>query len=278
MEQGKFRTFDGLQLYFRYFQKPDSRDLLLTVHGHGEHSGRYEKFEARLKNTPVSLACFDARGNGRSEGRPVFLNSFEDYLKDVDAYERFLRKTYQTPEKIILLGHSLGALVAINWATRNSGRVKGLILSSPCFGLNLPGWVCRLNEWVRKTFPGFYYSHPVYPPHLTHNLEEVEVYKKDPWIQRKMTPALLCEMLSESKKLQSLEKIVCPWPVFIMASGLEKIVDLKATKSVFEKIEAPQKKLEIFPALYHEIFNEIEQDEVFEVLGKFIQKTIDNRP
>lgn len=273
-QEGVFHAHDGLKLYYRYFRRQGERGRILILHGHGEHSGRYEKFAAELAPLKLSIAMMDLRGHGRSEGRRVFMNSFEDYLQDVDSFAAFLEAQNKGFAPFILLGHSKGGLLAVLWAMRFPEKLKGLILSSPCLGLKVPAVLIGLNRVLRRLVPGFVYRNPVYPPYLTHNLEELARYKRDTLIQRKISPALLDAMIRAMKDVKAVSRIQFSFPVVILASGLERVVDLAETRTFYEKLETPFKELKIFEGYYHEIFNELGQEKVFEALKGSLSRMI----
>ncbi len=271
-EQGTFQSFDGLKLFYRYYSAGPSTPLLILLHGHGEHSGRYEKFAQILADEKISIASFDFRGNGRSEGREVHVNYFEEYLEDVSSFIASLKQRYQVPEKVTFLGHSLGGLVAVHWARRFPEKLEGLILSSPCLGLILPGFLKVFNSFLNEWVPRLSYRNPVYPPHLSHHPEEVALYRNDPFIKRKMTVRLLHEMLRYMTRLDHLDVIRYPFPVYILMAELEKVVDPFRTKAFFDKVQAPAKKMIVFPGFYHEIFNERDQEKVFNSLKECLRE------
>ncbi len=263
---GYFQGAGGIRLFYRYFQCPGAVDTLVILHGHGEHSGRYEKFFPILQDQHLSIGVYDARGYGLSEGREVYVESFEDYLRDLTEFIRFLQEAHGQKGKIYLLGHSLGGLVAVHWALRFPERLRALFLSSPFLGLRLPGFLILMNSLLNRWNPGFIYRNPVYPPHLTHNPEEVRNYRADKLIKRKISVRLLDQMLLYQTKLEAVERFRFPFPVYIMAAGLEKVVDLERTQSFFRRMEAPRKEMKIFDDFYHEIFNELEQEKAFDFL------------
>ncbi len=265
-EEGTFQTFDKLKLFYRTYFSPDAHDWLLILHGQGEHSGRYEKFPTFLAGQKISIALLDHRGHGRSEGKDVYVDRFDDYLKDVSAFQAFLERRYPTARRIVLFGNSLGGLMAIHWAFAYPERLKALILSSPCLGLLQPEWILRLNHFLNFVFPGYVYRNPVYPPFLTHDPEEIEKYKQDGLVKRRISARLLDEMVRAARILEKRETCSFPFPVHILMAGDERIVDPKKTKSFFGKIHAPQKDLKIFPGFYHEIFNETSQADALEAL------------
>ena len=244
---------------------------MVIVHGHGEHSGRYEKFAEKLNGKRLSIAVYDARGYGLSEGRDVYVDSFEEFLADLTEFLDFLAKNFSPQKKTYLLGHSLGGLVALHWALRFPERLHAFFLSSPFLGLRLPAPLVGLNSLLNRLMPDFVYQNPVYPPHLTHNPEEIRNYKADPLIKRKISVRLLSEVLKYQAQLGTMTHFRFACPVYVMAAGLEKVVDLERTKTLFEKFQAPRKTIKIFDGFYHEIFNELEQEKAFDYLKSCIR-------
>lgn len=271
-EIGRFLTEDGLHLHYRFYRDPAAERTLVILHGHGEHAGRYEKFSRILDGERVSIAVYDARGAGQSEGREVYVNSLEEYIRDVSTFTAFV-KDKLSPQPMVLFGHSLGGLVALHWALRFPHKITRLILSSPCLGLRLPRPLVGMNDFFNRMIPKMLYQNPVYPPHLTHNLEEVEHYRKDRLIKRKISVRLLAEMIKYGNLIEAEANLEFPFPVFVLMAGLEKVVDKDRTFRVFERMKAPEKKLQVFEGFYHEIFNELGQEKAFEALKACLRWT-----
>lgn len=272
-EEGIFQNSDGLKLHYEYFPRMAAKDTLLILHGHGEHSGRYRKFASILEADSLNIAVFDYRGQGRSEGDEVFIHQFEDLTRDVSSFVDFLKTRYGLHEKFFILGHSLGGLVGVHWALQNPSKLKALILSSPFLGIQLPKYLVQMNHFLSRYMPKMIYSNPVYPPHLTHNLEEVANYSKDKLIKRKITARLLDEALLAMEKLEKMTPIRFPFPFYVLVADMEKIVNGNTTKVFYERVQAPAKELIAFSGFYHEIFNELGQEKAFEALKRCIYKS-----
>lgn len=269
-----FFDSEKLRLFYRYEPAPNERAFCMILHGHGEHAGRYDKFLRILNSEGISAAIFDYRGQGKSEGPEVYCESLADYLRDASAFLAFLRKTYSIPEKVIVHGNSLGALVAVHWVVKNMGNVRGMVLSSPCLGLKLPAPLIALNGFLNAVAPRFIYGNPVYPPHLTHDLEEMETYRKDPLIKRKISVRLVSEMLLYGSLLEQKTEYRFSFPVFMLVPDIEKVVDGPKALAFFQKIKAPLLEMRKFPGFYHELFHELGQDQAFEALRGYMKRII----
>ncbi|OHE83028.1 MAG: hypothetical protein A3G75_07785, partial [Verrucomicrobia bacterium RIFCSPLOWO2_12_FULL_64_8] len=120
----KIRTPDGVMLAARHLPKPGARFTLVYFHGNAEDLGTSGEFLEMLRDRlGVSVFSWDYRGYGLSGGRcgePAT-------LRDAHTVLAFLRDTLQTPpERLILLGYSLGGGPAVELAA--SRQCAGLVL------------------------------------------------------------------------------------------------------------------------------------------------------
>lgn len=268
--EGLFWTEDGERLFYRFQPaSPHAKNPIILIHGHGDHSGRSLKFFDRLKDLDYPIAAFDLRGCGQSSGRRVYVSRFEDYLNDVSNFLDFLGKQFQISVPISLFGHSLGGLIATAWARQNQDRISKLILSSPLFGIPGAGMVQGLVQFLNLCCPALMIPNPVNPLFLTHEASEIQRYRADPLIQRRITVRLVHEMLRYISIFER-EEVSLACPIAVLMAEKDYIVDPRATRRFFEKLEAKRKTLEVFDGFYHEIFNEIGQDQAFEKLRYYL--------
>ena len=116
-------TSDGVKIHGWYATHPDAKVSLLYFHGNAGHLGDRRGFIDDLRQLPANVLAIDYRGYGRSEGKP----DEEGLYRDATAtYEWLAAKT--SPERIVLLGKSLGAGPACEIASTR--KVGGLIVQS----------------------------------------------------------------------------------------------------------------------------------------------------
>ncbi len=120
-----FEAEDGIDLHGWWMPHPEARATLLLCHGHsGSIAHRVEQFK-ELFDHRLSLFAFDYRGYGNSDGRP----SEKGLYRDVRAAYDFLAEVIgEEPERIVLVGQSLGGAVAIDGALHRP--VAGLVVQS----------------------------------------------------------------------------------------------------------------------------------------------------
>jgi pimeloyl-ACP methyl ester carboxylesterase len=112
-------TPDGLRLNVRVHGHGPCR--LLFIHGFGDGGFVWDPIVRKLG--PVATAALDLRGHGDSQWDPLQCYSVNDHVEDASEVFEALRL-----DDTVLVGHSLGAEVALWLAVRFAKRVKGLAL------------------------------------------------------------------------------------------------------------------------------------------------------
>lgn len=144
METAKIHSMaDGTALYYRISRAGHaSRGVIVLLHGMASNLTRWSEFVERttLKNN-WDLLRLDLRGHGESmTRRPIGMEIWSRDLIDLLDAEGY--------ERAVLIGHSLGAHLALYFAARVPARVRGIVLIDPLFSQALrprPRWVQRLR-------------------------------------------------------------------------------------------------------------------------------------
>lgn len=275
-ETGYFTSFDGLPLFYRAWAKPSSTAVML-VHGFGEHSGRYEELVSSLQELPCSFLIHDLRGHGKSGGERVFVNRFDDFIQDLYDFRDFAeKKLVPGASRFILMGHSLGGLVAVHSALRAQNKWQDLILSSPFFGIYGPNQLALfLSKGLNRFIPHVVVNNPVDPVFLTHDSERVKLYTTDELIQRRITVGLTKEMLVAGAKALLMAGEVSI-PLFVMTGSEEKIVSPSKIREFYGRTKSFRRELRVFDGFYHELFQEINRAAFFNALKQYLHFFISN--
>ena len=132
-----YRGENGLKIFYRKIVAENEKARLVIAHGLGEHSGRYENIFHLLLPTGVSIWALDFCGHGRSQGKRGHTHSFQQYVLDLKKLVVLSREAKPDKEKIFLLGHSMGGLIALNFAQQFPELIDGIIASSPALGMKV---------------------------------------------------------------------------------------------------------------------------------------------
>jgi alpha-beta hydrolase superfamily lysophospholipase len=174
---------------------------------------------------------------------------------------------------VVLYGHSMGGNIVINFALREINPFQLLIATSPWIRLTeapsafLNGFVKILN----KTIPAFPISAPIDAEGLSHVPEEVEKYKTDPLNHSKITPRLMTEITNAGEfALTNISKLHKP---FLLLHGDEDpVCSFKASSEM--AIKSKTCSFIPFKQKYHELQNETNRDEVFNIIKEWLSGNI----
>lgn len=271
MESKNIITFDGKNLYFWYNTVEKPSNIILLIHGFGEYSERYKSLFERLNTESISTFAFDLRGHGKSEGIRSYISNFEDYIADLTIIVDIVREITKS-EKITLLGHSMGGLIASVYTSRYQNNVKSLVLSSPFFGLSMEvPFVKKLAGNIASVLiPSFSMPAGIKGEYCTHDKEIAKAYDTDPMINKYATARWFTEIVRTQKRIDDIASKI-DIPVAILSAGDDKLVSLEAEKRFFERLSSKDKYLKIFEGFYHEIFNEIKKEEAISELIKWLK-------
>ena len=107
-----FTGHKDAKLFMQKWSTKNSVGTILITHGHGEHSDCYHRLISEFEQTNWNFIGWDLRGHGKSAGPRGYAVDFSEYVLD---YDIFLNKCLSFDDvkskPVILLGHSMGALV-----------------------------------------------------------------------------------------------------------------------------------------------------------------------
>lgn len=252
---------DGLNIFYRHYKASPEKARMVISHGLGEHSGRYLNVINRLVPKGISIFAPDFRGHGKSDGKRGHVLSFDDYLEDLYSIFEEVVKEKKPGKKCFLLGHSMGGLIAINYAISRQETIDGLIISSPSLGVavKVPAIKAALGKAMSSLWPGLSLNNELDASKLSHDEQVVMAYRNDPLVHNRVTARWFTEFLSAMENTNN-HILEIKAPFLMQIAGDDHLVNAAASKSFFEKLSSKDKTLHVYEGLYHEIFNEKEAD------------------
>jgi pimeloyl-ACP methyl ester carboxylesterase len=121
------RTFDTGEVAINYVESSATGPLLIMLHG---ITATWQVFETTIPFLAVRwrVVAVDLRGHGRS-GRAEGRYALTEYVRDIDALHRHL-----SDEPAVVVGSSLGSMVAIGLAAEDQDAVRAVVLEDPPLG------------------------------------------------------------------------------------------------------------------------------------------------
>lgn len=268
----KLLSFDATPLFYRVVRsegKPKGR--VIIVHGIGEHGGRYLEVAEHLALKGFESVIPDLRGFGKSGGARAYAHRFSDFHSDLETLLSFIQRSREQAP-MFYLGHSFGGLLVSSYITMKRLKPKGLILSSPSFGLvaRVPSWRRALGIAAARIAP--YYSQPtgVRAEVLSHDPDVVSGYNRDPLIYQRISARLYREFLRLMALAPTIaQSLECP--TMVLQAGEDHIVDKEKTFIFYKALACTDKVLHVYPGLYHEILNEGGRQAIFLTISEWLQ-------
>src|SRR5689334_18583967 len=288
-ELHQLQGVDGSRVRYRRWL-PDAGDLRATlqlVHGASEHSGRYARLAQALTARGIGVYAMDLRGHGRtaeSTGIGRFGNGLgvDTVLDDVDALHLVIADEHPGVPRV-LLGHSMGSIIALASAERNGADLTALVLSGPIgVAPQLADSVTALEEAVAAgaadhaldalgAFNEKFEPARTRYDWLSRDPAEVDKYVTDPLSGDEMplTVAYAAGVFALAVRAATPEAVAeLPdgLPVLLLSGQLDPVggadaVQVTALAQLFTERGLPVEQ-HVYPEARHEVFNETNRDEV----------------
>jgi len=269
------QTRDGMALVRRDWPSADARGTIVIVHGLGEHIGRYAHVAARLNADRWSVVGYDQRGHGASPGERGRIAAHDDLLVDLAAIIDEVRA--EAPGPLVLLGHSLGGLVVARFVAGalESPRppwqrdVDALVLSSPALAIGMTTAKRTLLATLEALTPNLGIGNGLDATGISRDAAVVAAYRADPLVHDRIAPRLVRFLADAGPTVLALAP---RWqvPTLLLYAGSDRLVVPAGSAAFAAAAPAAVVTARPFASLFHEIFNEPEQDEVLGVLTAWL--------
>ena len=245
-------------IYYRYW-KTDKKEIanIFSIHGLGGHCIWFDNAAGLFNQKGISYFSFDLPGFGQSKYKKGTIDSYDTWVSVTkETIENFL-VTLSVNSPVFILGHSLGALIAI--LLSENVKANGWILSVPGFEGKKELWpffkvVLPILTKAVIT-PDENIALPFGPELLTKNKETQIKIKKDPYRIINPSAALLMQVYllsNKTKKINTLPKD----PTLVLVASEDKICSNTATEDYFEKLINPNKCMKAYTNFFHDLFVE----------------------
>jgi alpha-beta hydrolase superfamily lysophospholipase len=278
---------DGSRVrYRRWLPDGDLRGTVQLVHGASEHSGRYRRLAGALTAHGFGVWAMDLRGHGRT-AESTGIGRFgglgvDTVLDDVDALHLVIAEQHPGVPRV-LLGHSMGSIIALASAERNGADLAGLVLSGPIgVAPQLADTVTALEEAIAAGAAdnaldalGAFNERfePARTRHdwLSRDPAEVDKYVADPLSGDEMplTVTYAAGVFALAVRAAAPEAVASlrdGLPVLLLSGqrdpvGGDDAVQVTALAQLFTERGLPVEQ-HVYPEARHEVFNETNREEV----------------
>ena len=242
-------TRTGVTELRRRWPASDPWAAALIVHGLAEHSGRYERTGAHLASAGIDTHAFDLQGFGASGGRRADIDDWSTYL--VQVLDNLV-PLFATNLPVVLLGHSIGGLIAVDYTLSRHRQPDLVVLNAPAIGAVVPTWQRQGAPLLARLVPGLTLSNPIYPEEIFTDPEMVENYRTDPLALTRTTVRLGAIVLDRMERVgRSLDMYTAP--TLVLHGGADSLVPPAVSVPLGER---PTVERRVYPGIRHGSINE----------------------
>lgn len=246
------------------------RGAVLLAHGYAEHAGRYAHVADRLTAAGYAVYALDHWGHGRSDGTPGFVPMFQTFVDGMAAL--LARVQAGHPDlPLFLLGHSMGGLISTLLLARYQSRFNAAVLSGPAIVPAAPP--SPLLIWISRFLSRFFPRTGVLTLDangVSRDPDVVAAYLADPLVYKgKISARLGAEMFDAMARARDGASGIT-LPILIQHGDADSLAAPAGSQFLYDHLGSLDKKLILYPGLFHEIYNEPERERAIgDMIGWF---------
>jgi alpha-beta hydrolase superfamily lysophospholipase len=244
---------------------PSARYVALIAHGYGEHARRYGHVAERLVAHGAAVYAPDHHGHGLSDGERALVDDLDKGVHDLHSVaERAEGEHPGLPA--VLIGHSMGGLIATRYAQLFGRELAALVLSGPAVGGNpdLEG-LAQLDP-----IPDV----PIDPAVLSRDVAVGQAYADDPLVYHGPFRRETLMGLSAAVAAVAEGGTFGALPTLWIHGEADELVPLVYTRPAIDLVRGDSFEERLYPGARHEVFNETNGDEVIGDVLAFIDRTL----
>ena len=252
-------------LHVSTWPNPEATFLVALAHGYGEHAGRYAHVAERLISEGAVVVAPDHLGHGRSEGERALIGRGEDLTDDLHLVAARARADHPGLP-MVLIGHSMGGLIATRYAQRFGEELSALVISGPIIGGNDAMQALLDLDPIPEV--------PIDPAGLSRDPAVGEAYAADPLVYHgpflRPTLEALFDGVARVAEAGSLGEVPTLW----IHGTEDPLAPLELTREAAEAIAGSDFQQRIYEGAAHEVFNETNREEVLDDVVAFIHTAL----
>lgn len=267
-----FTATDGENLALHEWplgERATRRGTVLLVHGLGEHMGRYAALAEQLNTWGFAVRGYDQYGHGRSSGARGDLTHEQRLLVDLADIIDATRMRMAPGEPLVLLGHSLGGLVAARLVSMQVRPVDGLVLSSPALDPGFSLFQKLLLSVLPRLAPHLRVGNGLKVQYLSHDAAVVARYRRDRLCHDRIS-ALLARFTAQAGPATLAAAPEWTVPTLLLWAGADRLVRPAGSAAWLAAAPPALVTGQCFEGLYHELFNELNAAPVFAALEQWL--------
>ncbi|OLP61363.1 lysophospholipase [Xaviernesmea oryzae] len=283
----------------------DARGVLIVCHGLSEHSLRYRRLAEAMGARGMAVYALDHRGHGLTRGPNHLLGRFAEKggmdaaLDDVAALRAHAAERHPGLP-VILFGHSMGGLIALNAVERYPDLFDAVTIWNSNFNAGLAGRGGQLLLAIERWLKGSDVPSAWVPPltfgawaraidnprtpsdWLSRDPAEVDAYLADPLCGFDPTVSLWMDvfrMIYQAAEPERLKRLRASLPILLVGGGKDPATDggkaISWLADRMRKAGLNHVYVRLYPEARHETLNDLDRDRATQDLAQWIDTVLD---
>jgi alpha-beta hydrolase superfamily lysophospholipase len=268
------RSFDGVDdvriVYDVWTPDGTPRGVVILAHGLGEHARRYDHVAARFGRDGLVTYALDHRGHGRSGGKRVLLKDISEFTADFDTLVGIAAKDHPGATRIVL-GHSMGGGIVFAYGVEHPDDYDLMVLSGPAVAAQtaVSPLLASIAKAVGAIAPGLPMQ-ALDSSAVSRDPAVVNAYNTDPLVYHGKVPAGIGRALLRVGETMPQRAPSLTAPLLVVHGSDDRLIPVEGSRSLVAAVGSSDVELKVYPGLYHEVFNEPEQDQVLDDVVSWI--------
>ncbi len=159
---------------------------------------------------------------------------------------------FATDLPVVLLGHSVGGLMVIDYGLGRHRRPDLVVLNAPALDVVVPAWKRKTAPLLARIAPGLTLGNPIEPSSIFIDQSVADDFRNDPLVVKRTTARLggfLVERMEHVERSLELYDL----PTLVVHGGADTLVPPEISEPLGR---LPNVERRVYPALRHESINE----------------------
>jgi alpha-beta hydrolase superfamily lysophospholipase len=244
------------------------RAAVVLVHGLKDHSTRYAEVADRLAQRGYAVHAYDLRGHGSSGGRRAYVESFDEYIADLDTFVGQVKQLEPT-KPVFVLGHDMGATIALEWVLQKKPDIAGLVVSGASLHNSSSGFRQFVTRAAGTVLPLLALL-SVDVDHLSQDPAVVQACKTDPLVEHGNGPARTARELLRAMDFVDERESQVRVPILILHGGADVLSTPAVSRELYGRVGSADKALHVYDGMFHDLWREPARAKVMQDLSDWL--------
>lgn len=263
MFESFFEGSEGNIFYRRWDGVGEPVRTVLIVHGYAEHSGRYSHVAEVLAARGAVVYASDHLGHGRSDGERALITDFGHVVDDLHLLAAIARGD-RPGLPLVLVGHSMGGLLAARFAQRWPDEVAGVAFCGAVIG----DWQWARDVLTERELPFI----PFEPGALSRDSSVGADYAADPLVYHGQYKRDLLEAEVEALDRFAEDIDALTMPVLFLHGSDDPFVPYERSLQAVRDMPTEDVTVHVYEGARHEVLNESNREEVIGHLADWVER------